>query len=72
MNIIVTAQVTYEIADVKDLDDAISIFQQCVKTEARQMEGVNYIGTKHLFATEMDADFMFDSHPRIWEREEVE
>ena len=72
MNIIVTAQVTYEIQDVKDFDEAVSVFQQCVKSEARQMEAVQYVGTKELFATEMTEEMTFMTHPQIWEKEEVE
>lgn len=71
MNIIVTAQVTYEIQDVKDFDEAVSVFQSCVKT-VRHMEGVQYIGTKELFATEMADDSTFMTHPQMWEKEEVE
>lgn len=71
MNIIVTAQVTYEIADVQNIEEAISVFQQCVTSEAGHMEGVTYTGTRELFATEMNADMTFDSNPQIWEREEV-
>ena len=72
MNIIVTAQVTYEIQDVNNFDDAVSVFQQCVKSEARQMEGVSYIGTKELFATEMTEEMTFMTRPQMWEKEEVE
>ena len=71
MNIIVTAEVTYEIQDVKDLEQAISIFQTCVTSEARHMEGVTHCVTKNLFATEMNDDMTFDTNPQIWEVEEV-
>lgn len=71
MNIIITAEVTYEIQDVLDLEEAISIFQTCVTSEARQMEGVTYCGTKNLFATEMNEDMTINSNPTIWEMEEV-
>lgn len=71
MNIIVTAQVTYEISDVKDFEEAKNIFQSCVKA-VRHMEGVQYIGTKQLFATEMTDDGTFMTHPQMWEKEEVE
>lgn len=71
MNIIITAQVTYEITDVQNIDEATDIFYQCVTREARHMEGVTYIGTRELFATEMKDDMTFDSNPQIWEREEV-
>ena len=71
MNIIITAQVTYELTDVENFDEAISIFQSCVKA-VRHMEGVQYIGTKQLFATEMADDGTFMTHPQMWEKEEVE
>jgi hypothetical protein len=36
------------------------------------MEGVQYIGTKQLFATEMTDEGTFITHPQMWEKEEVE
>lgn len=72
MNIIVTAQVTYEIQDVEDFDEAVSVFQQCVKGSYHHIEGVAYCGTKELFATEMTEEMTFMTHPQIWEKEEVE
>jgi hypothetical protein len=72
MNIIITAQVTYEIQDVQDFDEAVSVFQQCVIRGTRQMEGVQYVGTKELFGTEMTEEMTFMTHPQIWEKEEVE
>ena len=71
MNIIVTAQVTYEISDVKDFEEAKKIFQTCVIAESYRMEGVQYIGTKEMFGTEMAEDGTFLTHPQIWEEEEV-
>jgi hypothetical protein len=71
MNIIITAQVTYEIVDVANFDEAVSVFQSCVKA-VRHIEGVQYIGTKELFATEMTTNGTFVTHPQIWEKEEIE
>ncbi len=71
MNVIVTAEVTYELRDIENLDDVISIFQTCVKS-VRHMEGVAYIGTKQLFATEMTDEGTFMASPQMWEMEEVE
>ena len=71
MNIIITAQVTYEITDVDSFGDALSIFQQCASSEAHQMEGVEYIGTKELFATEMTGQNSFDQSPKTWEINQV-
>lgn len=71
MNIIVTAQVTYEIYDVDNVDDAISVFQQAVTAKARHLDDVSYIGTKELFATEMSDEGEFLTHPQMWEVEEV-
>jgi hypothetical protein len=36
------------------------------------MEGVAYIGTKQLFATEMTDEGTFMASPQMWEMEEVE
>jgi hypothetical protein len=71
MNIIITAQVTYEISDVKDFEEAKNIFQTCVLAESYRMEGVEYIGTKEMFGTEMTEEGTFMEHPQIWEEEEV-
>lgn len=71
MNIIVTAQVTYEISDVKDFEEAKKIFQTCVIAESYRMEGVQYIGTKEMFATKMNEDWTVPENPTIWEEEEV-
>jgi hypothetical protein len=35
------------------------------------MEGVEYIGTKEMFGTEMTEEGTFMEHPQIWEEEEV-
>lgn len=71
MNIIITAEVTYEIYDVETFDDAVEVFQTAVTGTARYMEGVDYSGTKNLFATAMEEDGTFSQHPQIWEKEEV-
>jgi hypothetical protein len=71
MNIIITAEVTYEIYDVETFDDAVLVFQTAVTSTARYMEGVDYTGTKNLFATAMEEDGTFSQHPKIWEKEEV-
>lgn len=70
MNIIVTAQVTYEIYDVKDITEAIDVYKECVKK--RTVSDTQYIGIKELFATEMSDEGTFLTHPEIWEIEEVE
>ena len=72
MNVIVTAQVTYEIFDVANFEEAVEVFQTCATGSARYMEGANYIGTKEMFGTEMNEDGTFKTHPQIWELEEVE
>lgn len=69
MNIIVTAQVTYEIYGVQDIQEAVSVFQECV---VKRIDDTQYIGTKELFATEMSDEGTFLTHPQIWEIEEVE
>ena len=71
MNIIITAQVTYELTDVENFDEAVSVFQSCVKAVCHT-KGVQYIGTKELFATEMADDGTFMTHPQMWELEEVQ
>jgi|APGre2960657373_1045057.scaffolds.fasta_scaffold180602_2 hypothetical protein len=71
MNVIVTAEVTYELTNVENFDEVISIFQTCVMS-VRNMEGVSYIGTKQLFATEMTDEGTFMESPQIWEMEEVQ
>lgn len=71
MNIIITAQVTYEISDVENFEEAVGIFQQCVTSESYHMDGVSYTGTKELFATEMTEEHGFDPFPKTWEMEEV-
>ena len=70
MNIIVTAQVTYEIYGVKDITEAIDVYKECVKK--RTVSDTQYIGIKELFATEMSDEGTFLTHPEIWEIEEVE
>ena len=72
MNIIVTAEVTYEIFDVANFEEAVSIFQTCVKTETYRMEGVEYIGTKEMTGTELSDEGTFTAHPQMWEMEEVQ
>lgn len=72
MKVTVTALVTYEIYDVETFDDAVDVYQQCVKAEARHLDGVQYIGTKEMFLTEMTDDGEFMSHPTIVEIDEVE
>lgn len=71
MNIIITAQVTYEVSDVENFEEAVDVFQTCVTGNARYMEGVEYCGTKEMFATEMTEEGTFIANPQIWEREEV-
>jgi hypothetical protein len=71
MNVIVTAEVTYELTNVENFDEVISIFQTCVMS-VRNMEGVAYVGTKQLFATEMTDEGTFMESPQIWEMEEVQ
>ena len=71
MNVIVSAIVTYEVSGVGSFQDSVAIFQQCVKS-VRMVEGVQYIGTKDLFATELTKDGEFRSNPRFFEIEEVE
>ena len=66
MNVIITAEVTYEIQDVKSIDDVKDIFLTCVTAEARHMEGVTHIGIKEAFATEMNEDGTINSNPQIW------
>ena len=71
MNIIITAEVTYEIQGVKDINEARSIFQTCVASEARHMEGVSYVGSKEAFATKMNEDMTIDPNPQTWELGEI-
>jgi hypothetical protein len=70
MNVIMTAEVTYIIKDVDTIEDAQSIFQTCVTSEARHI-GVEYVGTKEAFATQMNDTLTFDSNPEIWELGEI-
>ena len=72
MNIIITAQVTYEIFDVANFEEAVEVFQTCVTGSARYMEGVEYSGTKEMFGTEMTEEGTFMTHPQMWELEEVQ
>ena len=72
MNIIVTAEVTYEIFDVENFEEAIAVFQTCVTGNARYMEDVEYIGTKEMTGTELSDEGTFLTHPQMWEKEEVQ
>lgn len=70
MNIIVTAQVTYEIYGVKDIHEAVDIYKECVKKWS--VTDTQYIGIKELFATELSDEGTFKTDPEIWEIEDVE
>lgn len=68
MNLIITAQVTYEIYGVKDVHEGVDIFKQSV---IKRLDDTQFIGIKELFATEMAEDGTFLTHPEIWEIEDV-
>lgn len=70
MNVIVTAEVTYEFADVKSVEHAIEVYQSCVKRHL--WDNTQYIGTKQMFITEMNEDGTFMDFPEIWDIEDVE
>lgn len=71
MNVIITAEVTYEIQDVNTIEEAQNIFFTCASSEARHMENVYYVGMKEMFATEMNNDGTIDSNPKTWELGEL-
>jgi hypothetical protein len=71
MNVIVTAQVTYEMTDVADTAEVIQRFQSALYTGSFDRRNKNYIGTKEMFITEMNRDFTFMESPQIWEIEEI-
>jgi hypothetical protein len=70
MNIIVTAQVTYEMTDVKDIEEAVQRFQDALYRGTFD-QSKQYIGTKEMFITEMTDDGTFMESPQMWEIEEV-
>jgi hypothetical protein len=71
MNVIVTAQVTYEMTDVADTAEAIQRFQDSLYRGSFDRLNKNYIGTKEMFITEMNRDGTFMESPQIWEIEEI-
>lgn len=52
VNVIISAQVTYEIYNVKSFDEACSIFETAVSND--QMEGVVPVLVHDAFATEIN------------------
>jgi hypothetical protein len=72
MNVIITAQVTYEIFGAEDIEEAVKVFQSSVKGKVSWDDGGEYIGTKEMFITEMTDEGTFMESPQMWEIEEVE
>jgi hypothetical protein len=67
MNLIISAQVTYEIYDVKSFDEAVSIFQTAVTNH--EMDGVTPVLVHDAFATEINKDGEVIQPLKIYEQE---
>ncbi len=67
MNIIITAEVTYEISNVKTFEQALGLFEYMVSEV--KVSDANYISTKNIFGTEVDLLGRIKPQPQTWEQE---
>ena len=71
MNVVITAEVTYEITGIGSIEEAKQIFFNCVSDRNRHVENVYFVGLKEMFATQMNNDGTISSVPNTWELGEM-